>query len=304
VGSVEDTHPGMGSISGALTGPGVPSPRPRRERPDPVRTVVRTIGEVLITLGVVVLLFVIYEVYVTDLISAGKQKDATSQLDNQWQGKDDPQRQDHFDGLKEGEGFAKMYIPSFGADYHFTIVEGTTEKSLEIGPGHYTDTGYPGLPGNFAVAGHRVGKGAPFNDLDLLKSCDAIIVETQNSYYVYRVLPMADEVQNWAQIKKTKPACGETGPEGKAENVDPLSGEYQQTVGKEIVKPTEGSVIASVPHHPNSTKSKGEEASLLTLTTCHPKFSDKQRLIIHATLVAHWAKDPAKNSPPPEMKEG
>jgi sortase A len=309
VGSVEDVHHGTGRISGALTGADAPSPHPRQPEsdapPDRVRTVVRTIGEILITLGVVVLLFVVYEVYVTDWISAGKQQDATIDLDNRWRTPESgPERVDHFDGLNEGDGFAKMYIPVFGADYHFTIIEGTTEKSLAIGPGHYRDTTYPGEPGNFAVAGHRVGKGAPFNDLDLLKSCDAIIVETKNKWYIYRVLPMADEVKNWAQLKQTKPRCNVMGSQGRPQDVAPLGGEYAQTPGMEIVRPSEGAVIAAVPHRPNSKLSKGEQPSLFTLTTCHPKFSDRQRLIVHAVLVDQWAKNPdAPNKTPDELKE-
>ncbi|HEV2780359.1 MAG TPA: class E sortase [Actinophytocola sp.] len=299
MGSVEDVARGSGRISGALTGPDVPPPRR-----DPVRTVVRTIGEVLITLGVVVLLFVIYEVYVTDLISAGKQRDATAALDDRWKGEQDPQRVDHFEGLREGEGFAKMYIPAFGSDYQFTIIEGTTEKSLEIGPGHYIDTAYPGDPGNFAVAGHRVGKGAPFNDIDLLASCDAIIVETQNKWYIYRVLPMADEVQDWAEIAKTKPRCNVTGSQGRKQEVNPLPGDYARTVGREIVAPSQGSVIAPIPHLPQSIGSAGDLEPLMTLTTCHPKFSDRQRLIIHAIMVDQWIKGTRGTGPPPEMKEG
>ena len=38
------------------------------------RKAVRAVGELLITSGLVILLFVVYEVYVTDLISAGKQQ--------------------------------------------------------------------------------------------------------------------------------------------------------------------------------------------------------------------------------------
>jgi sortase (surface protein transpeptidase) len=204
-----------------------------------VRTVVRTIGEVLITLGLVVLLFVVYEVYWTDLISAGKQRDATSVLDNEWKQKtDDPQRQDHFTGLGEGDGFAKMYIPSFGADYHFTVVEGTTAASLEIGPGHYTHTAYPGEAGNFAVAGHRVGKGAPFNDINLIGSCDAIVVETQNNWFVYRALPKEEEKAGWAENK---------GKEAKCKGVSVLGGPYKNVVGQQIVTPSDGLVVAPVP---------------------------------------------------------
>ncbi|WP_414639202.1 class E sortase [Actinophytocola sp.] len=261
---------------------------------DPVRTAVRTFGEILITLGLVVLLFVVYEVYWTDLVSAGKQRDAAAALDSQWKTKEDPQRQDHFTGLGEGDGFAKMYIPAFGADYEFTIVEGTTPASLEIGPGHYTNTAYPGEAGNFSVAGHRVGKGAPFNDINLINSCDAIVVETQNNWFVYRALPKAEEKAGWAEGK---------GREAQCQGVSVLGGPYADVIGQQIVTPSDGLVVAPVPGS-ETAPSAGEQAALMTLTTCHPRFSDKQRLIVHAVLVKQWAKDPAKPTwTPPELKE-
>jgi sortase (surface protein transpeptidase) len=296
VGTVEHIGRGAGRISGDL-GDLIPSPRPRPRRPappqkDPVRTAVRTFGEVLITLGLVVLLFVVYEVYWTDVISAGKQKDATSALDDKWS--HEQQREEHFTGLGEGDGFAKMYIPAFGADYHFTIVEGTTPASLEIGPGHYTHTAYPGQTGNFSVAGHRVGKGAPFNDINLINSCDALVVETVDNWFVYRALPKSEEKDGWADGK---------GKEGRCKGVSVLGGEYAQVVGQTIVPPTDGSVIAPVPGS-DVVPSAGEQVALLTLTTCHPRFSDKERLIVHAVLVKQWQKDPAKADwTPPELKE-
>jgi sortase A len=299
VGTVQHLGPGAGRITGDL-GELMPSPYPRsgtRRRPDRVQKIVRNAGEALITLGVVVLLLVVYEVYWTDLISAGKQRDATSALDSRWQdqGAADPQRQDHFQGLGDGEGFAKMYIPAFGADYEFTIVEGVSAADLEIGPGHYKKTVYPGQPGNFSVAGHRVGKGAPFNDIDLIQSCDAIVVETQYSWYVYRMLPTAEEKQGWAQGK---------GKEAKCKGVAPLGGPYKDLDGQQIVLPTNGGVIAPVPPNGAKQPSKGEMASLMTLTTCHPRFSDKQRLIVHAVLTKQWAKDSKKpNERPPELEE-
>lgn len=297
MGTVEHIGRGAGRISGDL-GDLVPSPRPRVRAPappqkDPVRTAVRTFGEVLITLGVVVLLFVVYEVYWTDVVSAGKQRDATSALDDRWQ-QERQQREERFDGLGEGDGFAKMYIPAFGADYHFTIVEGTTAASLEIGPGHYTQTAYPGETGNFSVAGHRVGKGAPFNDINLINSCDAIVVETADNWFVYRALPKSEEKAGWAEGK---------GQEARCEGVSVLGGPYEAVVGQTIVPPTDGSVIAPVPGS-DEVPSAGEQAALMTLTTCHPRFSDKERLIVHAVLVKQWQKDPGKPDwTPPEMKE-
>jgi len=300
VGTAETHGRGAGRISGDLNDlmpttrfRPVPSPGPRSKPefepgPDRTRTIVRTVGEVLITLGMVVLLFVVYEVYITDLLSAGKQREATAQLDDRWHDEEPaagPERSDHFEGLGEGDGFAKMFIPAFGADFEFTIVEGTTAQSLEVGPGHYPDTAYPGQPGNFSVAGHRVGKGAPFNDINLIQSCDAIVVETQYSWFTYRMVPLAEEKAGWADGKGKDPRC---------RGVGPLGGPYAELVGQEIVLPTNGGVIAPVPHQPGVTASSGEMASLMTLTTCHPRFSDKERLIVHAVLTEQLQKDPSK----------
>lgn len=271
---------------------------PKRAGPvdGPVRKTVRGVGELFITAGLIILLFVVYEVYVTDLISAGKQDEATVALDGEWN-KDantvepvDPRRQAKYE-LVEGKAFAKVYIPVFGPDYRFSIVEGTTGKHLEVGPGHYVGTALPGSPGNFAVAGHRVGKGAPFNDLDLLGSCDSIVVETQTGWFVYRVLPMANEVVGWAEGKAKSPKC---------DKVAPLQVPYGSTVGQEIVSPSQGEVISPVPHFGGELP-EAQQAALMTLTTCHPRFSDRQRLIMHAVLTVQYPK--ASGFLPPELKE-
>lgn len=270
---------------------------PQEQPRDTGRKVVRTFGEVFITAGLVILLFVVYEVYWTDLISAGKQTQATSSLNNQWKDTVTPpgdQRGTHYD-LTDGQGFAKLYIPALGADYHFTIVEGTTDADLDIGPGHYKNSALPGQPGNFGVAGHRVGKGAPFNDLDLVSSCDAIVVETQTDWFVYRMMPTADEMAAWSTSGKgTQPKC---------KNLK-LGGEYSQVVGQETVLPSQGDVIAPVPHKANLALPAGQLASLMTLTTCTPKFSASHRLILHAVLTSQYKKDAAHpDKAPPELKE-
>src|SRR5699024_1443577 len=159
------------------------SPRPPEQPPqDPaarsgggmLARSVRTMGELFITLGIVTLLFVVYELYITNIFSAAKQAQADESLSDRWQQQDE-QRGLHVDPV-DGEAFARIYIPSFGADYNFTIQEGVGADALEVGPGHYENSALPGDPGNFAVAGHRVGKGAPFNDLDLLDSCDPVVI--------------------------------------------------------------------------------------------------------------------------------
>ncbi|HEX3785232.1 MAG TPA: class E sortase [Pseudonocardiaceae bacterium] len=263
------------------------------------RTAVRTAGELCLTAGLVVLLFVVYEVYVTNIFSAQKQSTATAALNKEWDTVGSG-RSTHYN-VTEGQGIAKMFIPALGADYQFTIIEGTNANDLAIGPGHYIGTQLPGQPGNFAVAGHRVGEGAPFDDLALVQPCDAIIVETQSDWFVYRMLPLKSQRADWATTGASQPLCN--GPDGDSK-VQPLGGEYSQTDGEEIVLPTEGDVVAPVPHYPYTNLSSGQEVALMTLTTCNPKFSDVQRLILHAVLVKDWQKDPSHpNYTPPELKE-
>ena len=127
------------------------------------------------------------------------------------------------------------------------------------------------------------------------------VLNTQSDWYVYRLLPMSGEAASWATGKGKTTQC--TGPNGEGK-VQPLTGLYAKTVGQEIVLPTEGDVVAPVPHYPGAQLSAGQEVSLLTLTTCNPKFSAAQRMILHAVLVKDWKKDPANpNQTPPELKE-
>jgi sortase A len=298
----EEHHFGNAFDSGFHSGVGAQPPVAKKETS---RTAMRAIGEVFITCGMVVLLFVVYELYVTNIFSAQKQASATTTLDQEWDtvvgaGANSPARQNHYD-LSDGSGIAKIYIPSLGEDYHYTVIEGTTQPDLAIGPGHYVGSALPGEPGDFAIAGHRVGEGAPFNEMDLVQSCDAIVIETQADWFVYRMLPKAGEAAGWATGKGKTAQC--SGPNGEGK-VTPLGGVYAQTVGQEIVLPSEGDVVATVPHHNGVKIAPAQEAALLTLTTCNPKFSAAQRMILHAVLVKDWKKDAGDpNKLPPELKE-
>jgi sortase A len=134
-------------------------------------------------------------------------------------------------------------------------VEGTDDGSLEKGPGHYVGTALPGEVGDFAVAGHRVGKGEPFLNLDHLKPGDAVVIETKSNWYVYQV---KGDVQSGN--------LDDRGTDG--------------IPGREIVSPSDTAVIGPVPDH------RGEKPTekLMTMTTCHPKFTANQRMIVHAVL--------------------
>ena len=113
--------------------------------------------------------------------------------------------------LALGKGIANLYIPRLGRDYAYTIVQGTSQDDLEKGPGHYPKTVLPGQTGNFAIAGHRVGKGEPFLNLDHLRAGDSVIVETESHYFVYKVL--GDQPNNDLSDENTNGVDGIPGRE-------------------------------------------------------------------------------------------
>jgi sortase (surface protein transpeptidase) len=223
---------------------------------------------VLLTLGVVLVLYTLYELYGTNVITEQAQQAASARLQQTWTA---PATEAPTPTV--GDPLARMRIPAFGPDWSYTVLEGTDRTVLAHGPGHYTGTPQPGEPGNVAIAGHRVGRGAPFDGLGRLASCDPIMIETRDSWLTYRVLPFAGETATWARTKGATPACA---------GVDVPSGVYSGLTGREIVLPSQTEVIDAVPEHPGLSPDRAER--LLTLTTCSPRFSDHQRLIIHAVL--------------------
>ncbi|TFV62493.1 UNVERIFIED_ORG: class E sortase [Bacillus sp. AZ43] len=214
----------------------------------------RALGELMVTAGAVVLLFVVYELYVTDLLTGRAQDEVTQELRDEWGGQAATPPAEPAD-VPVGEAFAFLHIPRLGDQFPRAVVQGTGQEELATGPGHYVDTAMPGQPGNVGIAGHRVGRGSPFLDLDDLRPGDPIVMETANAWYEYRVLG------------------------------DPSSGDLSVAIdgvpGRRIVAPEEIGVIAPVPGQPGAAPA----ASYLTLTTCHPKFSAQERLIIHAIQV-------------------
>jgi sortase A len=257
-----------------------PAGRPRRGRGDIIRTLARGLGQTLITLGVVLLLFVVYEVWVSNLYADRKQHQAQQKLATAWQHGQDPLHgQDRLNlpigkqvVLPVGDGFANLYIPAFGKDYVKTVIQGTDNDDLDRGPGHYVNTQLPGQIGNFAVAGHRVGKGEPFLNLDELRPGDPIVVQTATHWYVYTVLGSQPAYQAALKLSGSE----------RTQAVDAAlaSPDSQGVPGREIVSPSAVQVIAPVPDHSDETPTR----ALLTLTTCHPKYTANQRMVIHAVL--------------------
>jgi sortase A len=147
-----------------------------------------------------------------------------------------------------GTGIAIVRIPRFGLKYNFVIVQGTSTDDLEKGPGHYSDTALPGQVGNFTVAGHRTTYLHPFYNINELQVGDSIVIETRARWLTYTV-----------------------------ENIPGTTAEYQ-----EIVSPDDISVSYPVPDQPNPAAIPTQK--VLTFTSCNPRYSAAQRIVIHALL--------------------
>lgn len=149
----------------------------------------RAIGEVFITTGVLLLLFVAYQLWWTNVQANQQARNEANNLERAFEDGEGKKPE----AFEPGEGFAIMYIPKL--DVRVPIAEGIEKDGvLDRGMvGHYDEksgleTAMPwNEEGNFAVAGHRNTHGEPFRYVNRLKKGDEIIVETSSTYYTYQV---------------------------------------------------------------------------------------------------------------------
>ncbi|QAY64901.1 class E sortase [Xylanimonas allomyrinae] len=241
----------------------------RRGRAGAGNAVVGVIGELFITAGVLLGLFVAWQLWWTDVIALREQAQVLQALD--WdpppaphataappvERRDDPpvDPQPAF-----GEVFAQFYVPRWGADYVSPIAGGVDRREIldRLGIGHYPGTAMPGDLGNFAVAGHRTTFGRPFHRVAELEVGDALVVRTQTTWYVYRV------------------------------------------TGTEIVWPWQVEVVSPVPGLQPGEPVPELTQRLMTMTACHPMYSARQRFVVHAEF-DYWM--PVSDGTPPELTD-
>lgn len=202
-----------------------------------MRLLIRSVGELCITAGFIVLLFVAYELWGTGAYTQAQQHKLGDELTRSWQSS---AGQVTTERVRLGHGLALIRIPRLGKGFHYVIIEGVSVPDLRKGPGHYPGTAMPGQIGNFVVSGHRTTYLAPFNKLGELRDGDRILIDTRSRQYVYKVTT------------------------------------------KKVVQPTDVSVAAPVPEHPRANPTK----RMITLTTCNPKYSAAQRLIVFGQLIS------------------
>ncbi|MEY4418101.1 MAG: hypothetical protein RIQ88_539 [Actinomycetota bacterium] len=142
-------------------------------------------GEIFLTLGLILALFVGYKAVIQDSVVSNEQQELATTY------KSKPSRFKEFsDVKKQGDVFAQLYIPRFGDNWTRLVGEGTRwHPTLNtIGVGHYLGSAWPGRVGNFAVAAHRGGFGGAFKEIHRLVEGDKVYVRTKDYWFVYKFL--------------------------------------------------------------------------------------------------------------------
>ncbi|WP_233275921.1 class E sortase [Isoptericola variabilis] len=237
-------------------------------------TLVGVVGELLITAGVLLGLFVVWQLWWTDVQAQREHAEILAGLEwpepggsagSDGEGGAPPPVAPPQDGEPpvlddpfEGTVFAELYVPRWGADYVSPIAEGVDKASVldRLGIGHYPGTAMPGELGNFATAGHRTTYGKPYHRVHELENGDPLVVRTAEAWYVYRV------------------------------------------TGREIVWPNQVEVISAVPGVRPGEPLPELTQRFITMTACHPMYSAAQRYIIYGEL-DYWA--PVSEGVPAEL---
>ncbi|MFC5187811.1 class E sortase [Actinomadura harenae] len=169
-----------------------------------MRVLIRGLGELCITAGLVLLLFVTYELWGTGRYTHEQQDKLSKEMMRSWasEGATAPGKVTT-ERVRLGKGLAMIRIPRFGSSYHYVVIEGVSLADLRKGPGHYPGTQLPGEVGNFVVSGHRTTYSAPFNRVGELKPGDEIDVDTRDGKYVYKVT--AKQVVDPTDVQVTAP---------------------------------------------------------------------------------------------------
>jgi len=233
--------------------------KPAAAKPRRRVTLTGVLGELLVTAGVLVLLFVGWQNVFNTWVLSGQQNKAAAQLGRQWLeqgGGSEPAPTQAAGGATSAppltavpvenspahaNAFAVVYVPRFGSDWKRTIREGITRDvldSYDAGVGHYPSTPMPGAVGNFAVAAHDTGYGNTFVHIQNLQVGDRIYVQTKDGFYTY-------VFRNYI-----------------------------------YVQPQAVQVLLPVPLKPDAKAAD----RILTMTTCNPPYHTKERLIAYAVM--------------------
>jgi sortase A len=213
------------------------------------------LGKLLISIGCGVILFVVWTLWGTGLLTEREQRQldrayaatpavTASPVDDAGRASVTPVEVPASFRPRPGAPAFRLRIPKIGVNE--VVVEGVGTEELRKGPGHYPACGngfepplcidgvpsfWPGEAGRAIVSGHRTTYGAPFFDLDRLRRGDRVVTETKWGTFVY-------EVTESVVVDATEP-------------------------------------VTVTPGDPE-----------LVLTTCNPRYSAEERLLVYTRLVS------------------
>ncbi|MEU1288497.1 class E sortase [Kitasatospora sp. NPDC005856] len=278
--SAQSAEPERGEASS------LPDPRAGRGRSRAL-VALGVFGELLITLGLVLGLFVAYSLWWTNVQADRSASAAADRLRSSWAAGPVPGPSavpgaapaPGASGAPGGPGapgagpasapkefevgadVGFLHVPAMGRGFQVLIRMGTSTEVLDDGvAGVYEQPYKAAMPwdqqGNFALAAHRDGHGAKFHDLDAVRQGDAVVVETRDKWYVYKVDNTLAETSKY-----------DTG------------------------------IVAPVP----ARSGYAGPGRYITLTTCTPVYTSRYRMAVWGSLVRVDDMD-AKRTPPPELR--
>ncbi|SOD86314.1 sortase A [Streptomyces sp. Ag109_G2-15] len=229
-------------------------------------------GEVLITVGAVLMLLVVHQLWWTNREARQGAERKVAALEKEWgsgssaSGGATPSasassgatktpgraRQPSYTPVlvsgtpRRSQAYAVLTIPRL--HLRVPVAEGVSKPDvLNKGyVGHYPGTQQPGQAGNFALAGHRNTHGEPFRYLPRLRPEDTLQVETRTATYTYAV----DKILPQTSSRDS----GVVRP-----------------VPRSLVRPAYG---------------YDEPGYYITLTTCTPEFTSRYRMVVWGKLVS------------------
>jgi len=173
--------------------PRAPLPPRRRARGRRFAATVSFLGELLITAGLVLALFVAYSLWWTNVLADRAAGQKSDQIRDRWAGGPGE--------LDTGDGIGFLHVPAMGTD-EILVTEGTEPEKLNDGAaGYYTEPVKAALPwkksGNFSLAAHRDGHGAKFHNIHRIGEGDPVVFETRDTWYVYKVYAKLPETSKF-----------------------------------------------------------------------------------------------------------
>lgn len=225
--------------------PPVPPPDKRlRRKVGFFRSFIGFVGEVLITVGLFLLLYIVWQLWWTSFKVSGELNASVSAFEQVNPGPDTYTEERRTDDppivpdMPEGEMYGILHVPGWGWE-RIPIAEGVSPWVLDSGyAGHYPDTQSVGQLGNFGIAAHRRAFGDTFMNIHTLEKDDPLVVETDKAFIVFR------------------------------------------KVDDQVVLPSDTWVLDPVPGEPGEEPNK----RIMTMTTCHPMYGNTERYIVWSEM--------------------